>query len=321
MSGNDLRAADRMPWLSGAQAQLRAARERERLPHALLVHAMPGLGAEVLAAWIAAFVLCERVERAPCGECAACRLLRAGNHPDLTWVGRAEESKQIQVDQVRALTDTFALKSLRGGAKVAAIAPADAMNVNAANALLKTLEEPPPRSLLILCAARPARLPATIVSRCLRVSVRAPARAAALEWLQAVRPRDDWAEILEFAAGAPLRALELEGEGIAELTREMTAALEQLQARTLDIPAVAERWARSELATRVNWFETWITNSLRAALTAPVHLQSTVIIRNIRGLYALLDQVRALKMELDTSLNMQLATENLLFSAEAALAA
>ncbi len=321
MTERYFKAAERYPWLARTRAQVQTAATRDRLPHALLVQAASGLGAESLALWIAAFALCETRATAPCGQCGACRLTAAGNHPDLLWVTRVEDARQIQIDQIRALCDVLALKSYRGGYKVAVVVPADLMNANAANALLKTLEEPPPQSLLILCSARPSRLPATVVSRCQRLAIATPPRDGALDWLNAQDPTADWSHILDFAAGAPLRALDLRANAFDELDRDMTRAVAQLAMRELDIPSTAERWAKNSLETRLEWIETWITDSIRGALLQPAGLQSSGGIRKIRDLYGVLDRARDMRLELNTSLNLQLAAEELLLRAESALAA
>jgi DNA polymerase-3 subunit delta' len=309
-----------LPWLAPAKHRINTSLQQGRLPHALLIHAPPGVGAESLARWISQLALCAAPEDVPCGSCVSCRLFIASNHPDLHWVTRNEDAKQLQVDQIRELCEVFALKSYRGGRKVGVIAPADLMSANAANALLKTLEEPPPEGLLILIAERPSRLPATIVSRCQRITVAIPSRKVALEWLAAADPSvGDWNELLEFAAGAPLRALELRASGFEKLHREMTAAVTALRERSLDIPATAERWWRDSIDARLGWIETWITKSLREAFLRPTDLQSLPGIRKIRALYGLLDRVRAFRLELSTSLNVQLAAEELLLSTQVAL--
>jgi DNA polymerase-3 subunit delta' len=285
----------------------------------VLIHSAPGLGDESLALWIAAFVLCESPADRPCSDCASCGLIAAGNHPDLSWVTRPEDARQLQIDQIRAICDVLALKSYRGGYKVAVVTTAELMTANAANALLKTLEEPPPQSLLILCTSRPSRLPATIISRCQRLTIATPARAAALEWLRAQDSAVAWQSLLEFAAGAPLRAMDLHGAAFDELDRDMRQAVTQLGRGSLDIPGVAERWARDGLATRLEWIETWITNSIREAVFNSPGLQSSGGIRKIRGLYGVLDRARVMKVELASSLNAQLATEELLICAQSAL--
>jgi DNA polymerase-3 subunit delta' len=315
-----------LPWLADAKARVAASMQQERLAHGLLIHAPQGVGGDVLAAWIARLALCKAPGAEPCGNCTACKLFDAGNHPDLHWVTRLEDAREIGIDQIRELSETFGLKSYRGGRKVGVIVPADLMMARAANALLKTLEEPPGDVLLILVAERPSRLPATIVSRCQRLTVPVPPRAESRKWLGRAAPQvSDWNEMLDFAGGAPLRALQLHASGFENLHREMSAALNGLRDRSLDVPATAERWAGRgaavALESRLAWIETWITKSLREAFLRDTNLQSSPGIRKIRGLYGLLDRVREFKLELSTSLNAQLATEELLLRAQAALGA
>ncbi len=314
----DLDPADALPWLKAPQALLRRTHAAGRMPHALLIQAAPGLGGDQLARWAVGLVMCANASRAPCGACRDCIQRAANTHPDLIWVRREEEAKQLQVEQIRELCGALALKSYAGGYKAAIIVDADLMNANAANALLKTLEEPPPSTLLILCAARPSRLPATIVSRCQRVKVARPKRQEALRWLEARQENRDWGEVLEHAAGAPLRALELEEGGFAALDRDMTDALASLRDRRLDFVETAERWSKDDFAARLDWLETWITRSVRQQLIQPAGLPSAGRTPKIRALYGLLDQVRGLKFEQTTSLNMQLAAEDLLLKIDRA---
>jgi DNA polymerase III subunit delta' len=220
------------PW---NEPLLEAFRARlERLPHALLIHGAPGVGKLALAERMAQLLLCEHAEPAkrPCGACDGCRWFLGGNHPDFRRVEpealakqpvEAEEgeegssdasparrakqpSLQIKIEQVRALANFLNVRSHRGRLRVALVQPAEDMNENAANALLKGLEEPPAGAVFILVSHRPARLPATIRSRCVAIAVPLPSPDVALEWLasQNIRDAERW---LAYAGGAPLRAL------------------------------------------------------------------------------------------------------------------
>src|SRR5262249_11510749 len=151
-----------------------------------------------LARAFVARVLCReaRGDAPACGRCRACEQHAAGSHPDFVAVSfeLRDDGKlrtEITVDQIRALSARFALTPEAGGYQIAAIDPADAMNQSAANALLKTLEEPSGDTLLLLVSDEPSHLPATIVSRCARVEVRFPPRSEALAWLgtQGVAPQ------------------------------------------------------------------------------------------------------------------------------------
>ena len=170
----DFLSADSLPWLEGAQQRLRASLAAQRLPHSLLLLSTPGLGAEQLANWITALVLCESHGSRPCGVCASCLLLRSDSHPDSYVVRLEKDAQQIKVDQVRGLIESLSLKSYRGGYKVGVIEGAEALNVNGANAFLKTLEEPTANTVLIMIARPSHRLPATIASRCLRLTLTPP---------------------------------------------------------------------------------------------------------------------------------------------------
>lgn len=186
-------------------------RAADRLPHAILMAGPRGLGKRRFAELFARALLCTSPNPAglPCGHCQDCRLNAAGTHPDRLRVVPDAESKsgEITIDAIRYLTDRAALTPLRGARKLVVIDPADRMNSAAANALLKTLEEPAGETLLVLIAEQPGRLPATIRSRCQLLNIPIPAEATALAWLM---PRlGDAAPLrLRLASGAPLRALE-----------------------------------------------------------------------------------------------------------------
>ena len=314
------RLAAAAPWLAAARLQLAAALAADRLPHALLIHGQPGIGKAALAEYIARTVLCDRPAAAPCGECASCRLHEAGSHPDLRRVGIPEDKKQVAVDDIRELIDAFSLRSFRGGRKVAIIDPADAMSTSGANALLKTLEEPSQGALLILTAARPDRLPATVASRCQRLPIRTPEAADALAWLAALDPTVEWPAVLALAAGAPVRAFELARAGALELDREMAELPAKLSRPDVDLVGLAERCQERLPAERLRWIENWVTDRIRRGLKGPAAdhspatpgLPSAVRTRHIQGLYAILDELRAAQAALRGSANVTMLWERVL---------
>jgi DNA polymerase-3 subunit delta' len=241
-------------------------------------------------------------------------------HPDLNWVQPLEDSRQIRIEQVRDLSAELALTSHAGGYKVGVLTPADALNRFAANALLKTLEEPPPRTLLVLVATQPSRLPPTILSRCQRLRVMAPSRTEATAWLRAARGPGDWDAALEVLGDAPMLAARGDPAELAEVGADTRRTLEALSAGGTDPVAAAERWARSELPLRLLCFEKWLTERIRrgeregAFLTemrpAP-YLSAGRAFLNIRELFGLVDEVRELRATLDAPLNRGLALEAL----------
>ncbi|WP_407851747.1 DNA polymerase III subunit delta' [Bordetella petrii] len=231
-------AAAFLPWQhETARAWLAG---RERFAHAWLVHGMAGIGKLEFAAAAAASLLCEAPrDHLACEQCPACTWVASGNHPDLrrirpeavalqegaeaaegadeaepaaTGAAKRAPSKEIRVDQIRALEPWFNTATHRGGWRVALLYPAQALNVISANALLKVLEEPPAHTVFLLVADAPDRLLPTLVSRCRRLPLPAPGADEALQWLrgQGVDAAEEW---LAAAGGAPLGALRLAQNG------------------------------------------------------------------------------------------------------------
>jgi DNA polymerase III subunit delta' len=317
----DFLKAKKMFWLDVAIGRIRQAAALGRFPHSLLLLSAPGLGVESLAQWTLAFALCDRKDQRPCGECASCLLLKADNHPDALIVRVEEDAKQIKVEQVRALIEALTLKSYRGGYKVGLIEGAELLNVNGANAFLKTLEEPTQDTLLILTANPNHRLPATVSSRCLRLKLRAPALSDARAWLKEHVDADrDWDAALSLAGGAPLLACDIDAAGLAAIDTGMRDGIKQLSTGEVDVTLLAEQWVRSHLQLRILWLENWITTRVRLSLGvaqsspngAPVRLPDTRVRAKICQLYELLDSARQFRRLSQTGMNQQLALETLL---------
>jgi DNA polymerase-3 subunit delta' len=329
----DVLSADSLPWLESTQQRLRAAYAARRLPHSLMLLSVPGLGAEQLAEWTTALVLCDSPPLAPCGACASCQLLRADSHPDAHVVRLEEDAQQIKVDQIRGLIESLSLKSYRGGYKVGVIEGAESLNVNGANAFLKTLEEPTANTLLIMIARPSHRLPATIASRCLQLKLKPPSSDAAIAWLTAhakTSPdaRQTWGAALALAGGAPLLALDLESMGVAALDADMRQSLRLLGTGSVDVTLLADRWMQSNPELRIIWLENWITRRVHASLAGapshqsaePVRLPAALLKPKIRALFELLDAARGLRRLASTGMNQQLALEALLLGGRTALA-
>lgn len=170
-------------------------------------------------------------------------MVAAGTHPDRRELVPEEGKRTIKIDQIRALNDFLLLKSQYAGFRVATIDPAEGMNPNAANALLKTLEEPPPGAVLLLVSQRPAGLPATIRSRCQRLAVAAPPAETARAWLGARPDAAQAIACLGLAAGAPLQAIKLAEAGAGQRYRDLLAALAELSAERADPVTVAGQWS------------------------------------------------------------------------------
>jgi len=196
------------PWLSGQWSFFLRRLEQERLAHALMIEGPEGSGKLALATAMVEKLLCSEDLAEACGQCRSCKLIAGGAHPDRFNIQPEEGSDVIKVDQVRALIASLNLTSSISARKVACIHPADTMNMAAANALLKSLEEPVGDAVLILVCSVPARLPITIRSRCQSVTVNQPDSNLVLEWLEkhTKQSRGKVEAALEAAGGSPLRA-------------------------------------------------------------------------------------------------------------------
>jgi DNA polymerase III subunit delta' len=313
------------PWLEVAAHQLRLAHTNGRMPHALLLHEAPGAGGGLFATWAAQLLLCTGPTPA-CGQCRSCQRVARNEHPDYRMVIPDPELKlgQISVDQVRELAEQLVLSSHEGKGTCVLISPAHALNRFAANALLKTLEEPRPGVLLILLTSAPSLLPATLRSRCLRLRLPAPPREAALAWLEAQRPagREAWSAALDVVGIAPLEALGSDLKQLQEIRGDVLAVLQEARQGRVDVVRVAAAWAQDGLALRLRCIENCLTGWVlhdpgmrpeAPELRAGAQLQSEGLDINIRSALGLVDGVRELQRQLGTSLNKPLALERFIW--------
>jgi len=161
----------------------------EKLPHALSLIGPSFIGKQNFAVSFANFILCSSpLKKAPCGKCKSCYLSRSGNHPDCVIIKPESKRKNINVDSIRVLETFFSQTSQQGGWKIVIISPAESMNTNAANALLKTLEEPKEKTLIMLVCHDSSRLLITIKSRCQKLIFPVPDRSKVKFWLEKKLP-------------------------------------------------------------------------------------------------------------------------------------
>jgi len=309
-------------WLAPQMLQLQRTRLAGRFPPALLIHDRRGAGGLWLARYAAQLALC-RAAQPPCGQCRDCRQFLAGQHPDFMDIEPLEDSKYIRIEQIRALIEDLSMTAHAGGATVAILHPADTLYINAAHALLKTLEEPRAGVTLILVSSVPSRLPATILSRCQRLRVAAPTRAQSLAFLERHRGPGPWPAVLDAIGEAPFEARQLDPVEVAKLAAETFAALSAIAGGHQDISGLAERWARGEqFELRLTCFETWLTACIDRGAGGPgqlrelrtgAHLPESSWDMNIAALLRLLDAVYELRGFRLSSINRAVALEQLLW--------
>lgn len=230
------------PWLQAAWNEFGDRLRGERLAHALLIRGPQGTAKGELAAAVVARLLCSNEGEEACGECRSCTLHRSGAHPDHFSLAPEEGKHQITIDKVRELIGQLSLTASFSPRKVALISPAEAMNASAANALLKSLEEPPGATVMVLVSHDTARLPVTIRSRCQNLTVSTPATEQATSWLQQQHglSADEAIAALEAAGGSPLRALDLHRQGQVSVYGTVRTQLDQLWGQPAAVSATAQ---------------------------------------------------------------------------------
>lgn len=228
-------------WQQKQWQQVWRAKQENRLPHALLFAGIAGTGKAKFADHLSRVLLCRKVsaEGECCNECHDCRLIEGNTHPNVLWVAPEKEGQAIKVDQIRTISEFINQTSLQGEYRVVVINHADYMNANAANALLKTLEEPSSGAMLVLVCDQASQLPATILSRCQRISFSAPDKEQALLWLKEnlSDASVDYQLLLSLANGAPLGAAKFMEEDVLSTRSTLFAALSAVQHDPIKVAA------------------------------------------------------------------------------------
>lgn len=330
---------------------------RGSLGHALLLRGRRGIGKLVFARCLAKSLLCRKpmAEGLPCGECGGCAWFESGTHPDFRLIepealsetsdlgepleassekaaaepsaageipggkkASKKPSKQIVVEQIRNTADFISISSHQNGYKIVLIHPAETMNAAAANALLKNLEEPPPRTLFILVTHQAQYLLPTIRSRCRQIPMPAPDRAVALDWLrrQGIKSPET---CLASAGYAPLAALEFSDDNYLELHGSF---MQQVSTRELNPVALADRMQKADLAAVVSWLQKWCYDLMSFRVTGKIryHLDRAVAIKSLahasdpRSLSTYLRSLDEAQQLAAHPLNPRLFLEDILFS-------
>ena len=328
---------DIYPWQKNDWTRLQELRKRPL--HGLLFKGTKGIGKLDLAMNFAQSLLCQHPDKSDfaCGKCPSCHWFEQESHPDfrllqpevLSLDGEETDdfksasgkkpSKQISVDQIRGLADFFGMSAHQGGRRVIVIHPAETMNTSAANALLKSLEEPPQGLLFILVSHKPQQLLPTILSRCLSFALPAPDAASAISWLKEQGVKDP-AEALAASGFAPLQAVQLDEQLGSEERDKLLRAVRQPAA--LDVFALAEALQKTEQVLVVQWLQQWCCDlsSMKLAGKLRYHPGEEATIKKLvepvapLNLARLQKHLQTAKREARHTLNPKLFFESLLLA-------
>lgn len=318
-----MNATDPLPWHAQPWQRLLAARRTGRLPHALLLAGPAGVGKSRFAERLARALVCTTPgdDGNGCGRCHACHLAESGAHPDHVRVAPDGPGKQIRIDAVRRLSAGSVLAADAGSHRAIIITPADAMNTPAQNALLKTLEEPVSRTLLVLVTAHPGRLLPTIRSRCQWLNFRVPTAVEAREWLSGEGVDGDIEALLAVTSGAPFEALRAQAEGWVEAGCELAADLAALRDRQVNPVSLLQKWEARPIPVTIAALRRCLSDLARLGLGVDDErlyhpsirpmLRSLVQGLNLRDVFRLYDDVANAERGLQNNLNPQMTLESL----------
>ncbi len=256
-----------LPWTLSQWQQLVQRVNENRLPHAMLFCGIEGLGKFDVARQFAQSLLCEQPDdnHLACKRCRPCRQFIAKTHPDFHQIEPEEEGKPVKVAQIRGLIKQFTLSRHYGRYRVAIIHPAEALNLAAANSLLKSLEEPPENTLIILVSSHHASLPSTILSRCQRVHFVAPSTDMAIAWLNKYHGEfiDKQHGLLAMANGAPLKAVTSSDSEQIELRERIFALFLAIAEGSESALSGGNPWLKAGIATPIQWVYSWISDLIK----------------------------------------------------------
>ncbi|NLR75359.1 DNA polymerase III subunit delta' [Leeia aquatica] len=324
----EARVQQPLPWHADAWQQLHL--RRQRLPHALLMTGYAGIGKQQFAQALAASLLCEQVQTNghACGHCTACNWLAQGTHPDFRRIGLAVEAAEegeankrsgqwISIGQIRDLAEFVQLSSHRQGLRVVLLEAADRLNSYAANALLKTLEEPPERVMFLLVSDQLHRVLPTIRSRCQQVLLPMPEAQQARQWLQTQGQVPD--ALLDLAGGMPLLAQRYQQEG---WSGEWQQVVEWLSRPKQEPVSLVAGWSKLPLPALHDWISKWLHDLLQVTSAGmpryyPARqeaLQTLAARADRQALLACLNTVQQAKPLLTHPLNAKLVMEQWLFA-------
>ena len=315
-----------LPWQHQNWDQLSNYRMQNRVPQALLISGKNGLGKRHLADLFAASLLCAKPQDngLACGHCDSCLLLNAETHPDFIQIKPEEPGKAITIGQIRSLVTRLTLKPQFESYRVVIVNPADLMNNAAANAFLKCLEEPTERTVILLITDKPARLPATIVSRCQKLAVAKPDKDIVAAWLNQQAAKDEPGLLLSLAQGSPLLALDYANNGTLKLRNDCFKAWMDIAKQRTHPAIIAEDWYKLPESLLIFWITSWIIDLIKCSYQIRADklynpdlkdsLQELSQQLELKGLYKLYDLLLMRRQLLDTQINKHTMFEEILIT-------
>lgn len=257
------------PWQTGLWETVQRARQGNHLPHALLFTGEDGCGNEHFINTLAQSLLClaPGADHMPCGHCRSCQVFAAQAHPDFARVGLQEERQAILIEQIRELNHFLGLSRSYSPLRVVVIDPAERMNVNAANSLLKSLEEPAANTHILLLTAHPGSLLPTIRSRCQVMRLPLPARTDAVNWLARQTLQHPPEMLLDAAYGRPLDALMLDASGALNLRQQWFEDLTKLKRGAGNLVDISARWEKHNRIELLDWQLAYIHDLMKQGIS------------------------------------------------------
>ncbi|MGI9280938.1 MAG: DNA polymerase III subunit delta' [Endozoicomonas sp.] len=258
------------PWQTSQWEQMVHCQRSGNLAHAYLLKGLPGTGKLQFAKALSAYLLCMNPQASgACGHCKECELLKAGTHPDFTLLEPDDPGRPIRIDSIRKLNEFAHKTAQQGGRRVIILSPAEAMNVNSANALLKCLEEPGEDTVFFLVSARSGDMLPTIRSRCQQLNFSTPGRDVAEQWLSS--QMDDpavIAQLLDLTANSPLEAKRFAEQGLLEKREALADGLKGLFKGKVTPVELAKTWQSADLALTLSWIIGWLDDAIKLGLNA-----------------------------------------------------
>ncbi len=327
------------PWNESQwQSLLQSGQE---LPQVLLLSGLLGLGKNRFALSLAETLLCQHPGLGPiCQDCRSCHLLGVGSHPDFHVLSAGEQSAlpdllqhyrkryeqdevkpskvkmQIPVARIHRLTEALFSCAHTASCKVVLISPAERMNISAANALLKFLEEPVGNTYLLLVSHQAERLPATIRSRCVSIPFRAPQSEQAINWLQHQRPdlsKEVLQSLLDRAGQAPLTAVQLAGQ--QQQAADCALDVEHLFNQKTTASEVAEKWQKKNfVGENLQHLQRLLAEMIRFHSSAQVDSSSDQSAVKLTTLFASYDRACKARQDVQSGLDTRLLVEDLLLT-------